>query len=97
MAWVPTVIDGPGSVQVALATPADTAVRATEAHSVVPPSVKATPPVLGLMAVSPAPAVMVAVYCTATPKGEGDTGEAVTTVVVESTDTCWVKVPVETV
>ena len=60
MAWVPTVIAAAGWLQVAWATPAETADRAAAAHSTVAPSVKDTVPV-GVKAVTPPPAVMVAV------------------------------------
>ena len=60
MLWVPMVIDAAGSVQVAVATPAETALSAADAHSTVEPSLNETVPV-GVKAVTPPPAVTVAV------------------------------------
>ncbi len=60
MAWVPMVMEAAGSVQVAWATPAETALRAAVAHRTPAPSLNETVPV-GVKAVTPPPAVTVAV------------------------------------
>jgi len=95
MAWVPMVIEAAGSVQLARATPAETVVSVAVAHSTEAPSLTETVPV-GVKAVTPPPAVTVAVYVTATPKGDGDAGDEVMTVEVVAAETDWVRLALET-